>query len=179
MGNMKKDEMSILKAASIKLSDEVAFIVTFQYHTEKNAEGRGDRSKSRYRWLGRVVNIADVRQEIMALMRDDVRLNPYRWPNDPSWNGSVCWGKDAGNMKAASWLNMKIKKLLPWEKGLMKLGGWENSKQEYNLNAVYDLTGFQTSSGATIAINDREALLQHVGENIFKEHVQKSKLPRI
>ena len=59
---MKADEMVILKAVSFKLDDEKMCIVTYQYHVERGPDDKVLRAKSRYRWLARVLNIADARE---------------------------------------------------------------------------------------------------------------------
>ena len=176
--NLKKTEMAILKAQSIKLSDDVVFILTFQYHTEKNDEGKTDRSKSTYRWLGRISRISDIRNGIREMMADVNRLHDFKWPNDPSWQGAIFPGEESTNYRGARWLDTKLKKMVPWEKGLMLLGGYKNKQQEYNLNAIYPTQGYTTTNGDTIDITDKEALLAHVGQNVYRPHIQKSKLPK-
>lgn len=169
MANIKTDEMALLKAVSIKLDDDNMFIMTLQYHTEK-----GDRSKSRYRWLGRVCRIADVTAKISEFKQNENKLNPWIWPNDPSWNGKILY-TDSDCSHAGSWLRSKLNKAVDWDTGVKLLNGWDKKKNEYFTAKKYDTEDFCTEDGATISILDKDALLARVGQNVWKEQVKKAK----
>lgn len=170
MSNMKADEMYILKAVSIKLADGVVFINTLQYHTEK-----GDRSKSRYRWLGRICRVDDVNAKIAELRTDAYRLGPWKWPNDPSWDGKIYY-TDSDNLHQANWLRLKLMKTVDWETGVKILNGWDKKSGEYNLNKKYDTESYTTEAGELVDITDRDALVKLVGQNVWKEQVKKVKV---
>ena len=71
MSMMKPDEMQILKATAIKLSDDVILIATYQNHTEIDpATGKKDRRKSQYRWLARVCDVHKVRAAVKEMFSD-------------------------------------------------------------------------------------------------------------
>lgn len=168
MSNMRPDEMSILKAVSIKLDDETVFINTLQYHTEK-----GDRSKSRYRWLGRVQKIDVIKSKITELRQDANRLNPWKWPDDPSWDGKIMY-TDSDNLHASMWLRSKLMKVVDWDLGQKLLNGYDKKHNSYNESKKYDMTAYNTASG-TVDLTDKEALKKLVGQNLWKEVVKKVK----
>ena len=170
MSNMKADEMYILKAVSIKLADGIVFINTLQYHTEK-----GDRSKSRYRWLGRICRVDDVNAKIAALRTDAQRLEPWKWPNDPSWDGKIYY-TDSDNLHQANWLRLKLMKTVDWETGVKSLNGWDKKSGDYNLNKKYDTESYTTEAGELVDITDKDALVKLVGQNVWKEQVKKVKV---
>ena len=176
---LKSDEMGILKGLAIKLDDTTALIVTMQYHTEKNERGKTDRSKSRYRWLARVQQIETINEAIKNMKSDANRLNPWKWPNDPSWDGQIVY-TDSGNLAGANWLRMKMKKLVDWDLGQKMLNGWKRTleakgEDPYNLKAKYDIEGYQAEDGTIVNLDDKEALLKLVGQNLVKEQQMKSK----
>ena len=170
MSNMKADEMYILKAVSIKLADGIVFINTLQYHTEK-----GDRSKSRYRWLGRVCRVDDVNAKIAELRTDAQRLEPWKWPNDPSWDGKIYYS-DSDNLHQANWLRLKLMKTVDWDTGLKILNGWDKKSGDYNLSKKYDTESYTTEAGELVDITDKDALAKLVGQNVWKEQVKKVKV---
>lgn len=169
MSNIKTDEMALLKAVSIKLDDNTMFVMTLQYHTEK-----GDRSKSRYRWLGRVCRIQDVQDKIVEYKTNENKLNPWMWPNDPSWDGKILY-TDSDCAHAAAWLRSKLNKAVDWDTGVKIMNGWDKKKDEYFTAKKYDTEDFNTEDGASISILDKDALLARVGQNIWKEQVKKAK----
>ena len=179
MANIKTDEMAILKAVSIKLDDETVFINTLQYHTEKgdrDGQLRCDRSKSRYRWLGRVCKIADVRAKIAEFKQDANKLLPWMWPNDPSWNGKILY-TDSDQTHAGSWLRSKLNKMVDWDLGVKLLDGYDKKHDEYSVAKKYDTENYMTEDGTPISIKDKTALLARVGQNVWKEMVKKAKTP--
>lgn len=175
MSNMKPDEMSILKCVSMKLDDNTAMLVTLQYHVEKNDAGKNDRAKSRYRYLVRINTIDAIKNAIADFKKDENKNNKWMWPNDPSWDGCICT-KDSINAVAAEWLRMKLHKLVDFDTGIKLLNGWKKTKNEYNVKAKYDITGYTTEAGETIDLTDKDALLKLVGQNLVKEVVLKTKV---
>lgn len=165
---MKSDEMVILKAVSFKLDDEKMCIVTYQYHVERGPDDKVLRAKSRYRWLARVLNIADARAKVAWYCDDSRRLEKWYWPNDPSWDGCIALN-DSSNDKASAWLNCRLKKLVDWEQGQKLLKGWKNIDQDFSRAAEYDTEGYQTEDGQTISLTDREALKNQLNKNLWKE----------
>lgn len=171
MSNMKADEMYILKAVSTQLSDDKLFILTLQYHVEK-----GDRSKSRYRWLGAVYTTEQLEKMIATLRSDAHALEPWKWPDDPSWDGKIYY-TDNTNARYARWLRTKQSKAVDFETFTKICNGWNHKTDAYNAGAKYETEGYTTSSGETISVLDKDALLRHVNENIWKEVVNVTKNP--
>lgn len=164
---MKLDEFTILKACSFKLDEEKICIATLQYHTETSEDGKTERSKSRYRWLARVVNLADVKAKIEELDSLENRLGRWTWPNDPSWNGFIATN-DSTNERAASWLNCRLKKLVSWEDAQKILLGVKKNG-EINKNSVYDTEDYICEDGSKISLTDLEALKTQLNKNMHKE----------
>lgn len=165
---MLKDVFTVLKAISFKVDDQKMCIVTLQYHTELDDDGKTSKTKSRYRWLARVVNIEEARQKVAWLCDDSRRLERWAWPNDPSWDGFIATDKST-NDKFSSWLNLRVKKCVDWDMGQKLLKGWKKTEEEYNLNAAYDTEGYQTESGEIISLTDRESLKKQLNKNLWKE----------
>jgi hypothetical protein len=176
---MLKDESSLLKSMMIRIDDNHILLVTQQYHTELNDQGKTDRSKSKYRWLARVFTDDSLKDLIKTMYDDANRLNRFRWPNDPDpWY--ICVGNDSTNAIGANWLSMKLKKLRTWEDGLKFLDGWqtETKKREagYNLAAKYETEDYLMENGEKISLKDKDALLKCVDQNLYKPQIMKSKI---
>ena len=189
---MKTDEMEIVRALSVKLNEDTVFTLTYQYHTEKDemdpAGKKNDRSKSCYRMLGRVMKIKDMEAEVMRLHQPENRLGAWKWPDDPDWKGSILYAKDASNEGQSNWLRNKVKKAVSWEEGLRIMAGYKKDvrlanelkkkgkradpEEIYSVftpNAVYDVKEYSCSDGSVIDVTDKEALLDKVGQNVWKE----------
>lgn len=164
---MKKDEFTILKACSFKLDDEKICIATLQYHTEDDEDGKTMRSKSRYRWLARVMKLEDAKAELENLDSEENRLERWTWPNDPSWDGYIATN-DSTNDRAAAWLNCRLKKLASWDEAQKILAGIKKNGLE-NKNAAYDTEDYICEDGSKISLTDLEALKKQVGKSIHKE----------
>jgi len=167
---MPKDVFMILKAVTFKLSDDIACIATYQYHTEKDEDGKTIRAKSGYRWLARVFKIEDAHAEVARLSEDKNRLERWVWPDDPTWDKYICIGSDSNNAKFSAWLNCRLKKMVDWDLGQRLLNGWSKCDQDYNLNAKYDTEGYSIpDSTDKVSLTDRAALLKLVGKNLWKD----------
>lgn len=166
---MKVDEFSLLKAVNIELDEKTGFLLTLQYHTEK-----GDRSKSRYRWLGRVYLKDDLSKHIDESKSDAHRLEAWKWPDDPSWDGKI-YSADSNRGAEARFLRNKLKKMVDWDMGVKVLNGWREiksnpSKTGYNEASKYEVSNYTISSGQQLAsIVNRELLLTLVGQNLWHE----------
>lgn len=165
---MKIDEMVILKAISFKLDDELMCIATYQYHVERDKDGKVSRTKSKYRWLARVLKIADAEAKVAWYADDCRRLERWKWPDDPSWDGVVALN-DSSNDKASAWLKCRLKKLVDWDMGQKLLKGWKKSTQEFSKSAEYETEGYKCEDGSEISLTDREALKKQVGKNLWRE----------
>jgi hypothetical protein len=175
--------MEIMRSTSVELDPETVLVVTYQYHTEKDPDDpdghRNLRSASRYRTLGFVLKKDEIEKQIYERNLLENRLAPWKWPQDPSWQGEILYMKDASNAAFSNWLRLRMKKLLKWEDGLNVLRGYKKDTDRgsktfgkycvFTPNAVYDLEGYMTSSGETVRLDDREALIRHAGENVWKE----------
>ena len=177
------DEMEILRAASAKLDPETVFVMTYQYHTEKDPDDPNGkkklRAKSRYRMLGRIEKLQDLEAKMAELRRDENRLSPWKWPDDPSWDGKILYAKDASSAGRSNWIRLKINKALSWDNMLLLRQGCKKDTDKKSRTfgqyvvmtpgAAYDTKGYTCSNGDVIDIDDKEALLAHVGQNVWKE----------
>lgn len=175
--------MEIIRAISVKLDAETVFFLTYQYHTEKSESilsGRkNDRSKSRYRMVGRVMKARDVEELARTLHQDENRLKPWKWPDDPSWDGSVLYMLDASNEGFSRWLRLKLRKAIGREEAAKLMKGYRkdtNRKSKtfgkyvvFTPNAVYDTKGYTCTDGTTVDVDDFDALLTKVGQTVCKE----------
>jgi len=189
---MKEDEMEILRAVSARLDGETIFVMTYQYHTEKDPSDPERRktlkSASRYRMLGRVEKVRDLEAKMSELRQDGLRLGPWTWPGDPSWTGKILYAKDASNSGRSNWIRLKIKKALPWEDALAVMRGFKKDTDKksptfgrYVVRAPgteYDTKGYTCDDGSVIDIDDINALLSKTGQNIVKEIKMKIAGPR-
>ena len=179
--SMLKDEVSVLKSVMVQLDSETAVLVSLQYHVEPGENGKTDRSKSKYRWLARVFKLADLKSKIEWCYRDENRLNRFKWPDDPDpWY--ICAGGDSENRRIGDWLATKLKKIQTWENGLKTLDGWETKTKKrqagYNASAKYDTDDYLDPAGNKVSLKDKDELLKHVGQNLYKTRLMKSKLPK-
>ena len=137
-----KDVMAILKATSVKLDNDTLMILSFMYHTEATAGENGrmktDRSKSQYRYEGRIVKIADLQNEITEMEAKPTEA--WKWPNLIDWRCS--YDEDATNARGAKWLKARIKKAVDWPTGEKILNGWKASKNDYSDSRKYDLAEY-------------------------------------
>ena len=175
---MLKDESQLLKSLMVRVDDNTILLVTEQYHTERNDLGKVDRSKSKYRWLARVFSNDSLRNLISELYDDANRLNRFRWPKDPDpWY--ICGDNSSTNGVIASWLSIKLKKIMTWEDGMKKLDGWETKtalrEAGYNLSAAYDTEDYTDENGQLVSLKDKDALLKRVDQTLYKVRVLKSK----
>ena len=180
---MKQEDMEILRAASARLNPSTLFVITYQYHTEKDpTDPKGRRTvkaASRYRMLGRIEKIADLEAKMAELRRDENRLSPWKWPDDPSWAGNMLYSKDATSGGRSNWIRLKINKAVSWENLLLLMQGFKKDTDKDSRTfgqyvvrtpgAAYDTKGYSCSDGGVVDIDDREALLAHVGQNVWKE----------
>lgn len=114
--HMKENEMEIIRAVSVDLGDGLMFVLSYQYHTELNpTTGRNDRTKSRYRMIGRVDTKENFDKLYLETRKDENRLNPWKWPDDPSWTGSILYMNDATNAGFSNWLRLKTMKAVGWD----------------------------------------------------------------
>ena len=203
---MQKNEIEILRAVSMSLDDSEnrnpsddtpILVVSYQYHTEKNEPGenpedpdgkKNNRAKSRYRMIGFVDTVRNIKAKIENLKTDAMRTLPWKWENDPSWDGIVKYSYDNDNRGKANWLRLKIKKCVSWENGQLILQGMKKdlrktvdgernpNYQKYAIftkNAVYETKGYSCTDGTTADLTDRETLKTKVGQTLCKEIVMK------
>lgn len=184
---MKEDEMEIIRAVSVDLGDGLMFVLSYQYHTELNpATGRNDRTKSRYRMIGRVDTKENFDRLYLETRRDENRLNPWKWPDDPSWNGSILYMNDATNAGFSNWIRLKIMKCVDWATYERLVHGYkkdvkkfakakkdgrkltvEEIYSDYSVSAVYEADGYTCTDGSVVSILDRETLKTKAGQNVW------------
>ena len=184
--------MEIIRAVSVDLGENLVFWLSYQYHTEKDPadpEGqRNDKSKSRYRMIGRVDAVENVEKAIQELHADHYLFNPLKWPDYPTWDGRILYMKDSTNEGYSNWLRLKLrKKITPAEaarvfagykkdvkaaKEAKKKGVGPRPEELYSVfvkNAVYETEGYTCSDGSIIDITDFETLKTKKGQNVWKE----------
>lgn len=180
---MKQTEMEIIRALSVKLSEDTVFVLTYQYHTEKDPDDpsgkRNARAKSRYRMLGRVMKTEDAEKTVQTLHTDAYRTKPWKWPEDPSWDGEILYMKDASNEGRSNWLRLKLRKAVGKEEGLALMKGYKKDTDRtsdtfgkyvvFTPNAVYDVKGYSCSDGSKVDVDDLDSLLGKTGQNVWKE----------
>ena len=106
---MLNDEIAVIKAQSLKVDDDHIMIIAEHYHTEKNALGKTDRSKSKYRWIARVFDVDSLKKLIDYFYSDEHRLEKGRWPNDPDpWY--LCVGNDSTGAAIGKFFENKLHK---------------------------------------------------------------------
>jgi hypothetical protein len=184
--------MEIIRAISVDLGENLVFYLSYQYHTEKDPQDpegqRNDKSKSRYRMLGRVDTVENIEKAIQELHADQNRVNPWKWPDDPSWDGKILYMKDSTNEGHSNWLRLKLrKKIGPAEAARVFAGYKKDTKaaaeakkrgvkprpeELYSVfvkNAVYETEGYTCTDGTVLDITDFEALKAKKGQNVWKE----------
>lgn len=170
---MLKDEATILKSLMIKLNDDTAMLVTYQYHSERDEYNKVDRSKTQYRWFARIFKIEDLANKIKWLYEDANRLSKFKWPDDP-WPYYIT-AKYPENYVIARWLATKLKKIKSWEDGQKMLSGYTAKTKKhaggYNFNAEYRIDGYKDANGQEVSLTDREALLARVGQNLMAPRI--------
>lgn len=186
--HMKNDEFEIIRAVSVDLGDGLMFVLSYQYHTELGENGKNDRSKSRYRMLGRVERREDWEAKYLDLFKPENRLSPWKWPNDPSWNGSILYMKDSTNAGFSNWIRLKLMKVVPFDvysrvirgykkdvdgvKAAKKAGKKLTTDEIYsvfNPGSVYETEGYLCDDGTVVDVSDAEALKSKVGQNLVRE----------
>ena len=190
---MKPDEMEIVRAVSVDLGGGLVFALTYQYHTEKDPADpsgrRNDRSKSRYRMLGRVEKVDDLEKKAAELHLLENRTGPWEWPDDPSWKGRILYMKDSSKEGRSNWIRLKLRKAVSPEEALRIFAGYKKYAKKaaearrkggkkpapedlytvFSRNAVYDVHGYACSDGTTLDVTDFDALRAKVGQNVWKE----------
>lgn len=165
--------MAILKGTSVKLDDDNILILAFMYHTEK-----GDRSKSEYRYEGRIMKIADLKAEIAAYEADPTAS--WKWPNLDQWD--IAYDRKSNNERAAKWFKARLSKALPdWDTFIrlcrdgikVRQDGSEKSSE----NAKYDLVEY-VMDNERFDITTLEDALTRVGKNFSKKLILKRTLPK-
>lgn len=153
MATKNTDIMAILKGISTKIDDETLMILTFMYHTEIDltdpAQKRVNRSKSQYRYEGRIVKIAALEKEIADLQTKPT--DSWKWPSLDNWR--ISYDNEPTCARAAKWYKSRINKATNWETCEKILNGWKASTNNYKDTRKYDISGYTTSTGQTIDIN--------------------------
>ena len=179
MAKMLKDEMQVIKSIMVEVDPNTVLLLTQQYHTEEGDNGKVDRSKSQYRWMGRIMEKDEVTKTIQWCLDDQNRLARWRWPND-KLSYYICINNGSECSNAGHWLLTKLHKLRPWDIGLKYFKGWKpqtKAKPEaYNTNWGYAVDNYVCDNGDVICLTDREAVLKHVGQNVTVPREMKSKL---
>ena len=153
------DVMSILKGVSAKVNDDTLMILAFMYHVEldpSDPEGkRKNRSKSQYRYEGRIVKVDTLKEEIQAMKANPDA--PWRWPSLPDWRTS--YDNEPNNKRGAKWLEARIKKAVDWPTFEKLLNGWKPSSNDYKDSRKYEVQGYTcNNSPLDITLDSIKAL---------------------
>lgn len=179
---LKEKEIAISKAVSVKLNDQTIAIIAHVYHTADRKANPDD--KSWYKYVGRVVDITDLKAEIEDKRSDANRLKNWEW-KCPAWPDDMYFGYDRSNAnsKGARWLEMRLKKALEWDDyvkvvrdGIKKIARTGYEKQYPT--AAYETEAYQKPDGSTISILDLNALLAAKGTPFWKNCLLKRDLPK-
>lgn len=189
---MKTDEMEIVKSVSADVGGGLILIAAYQYHTEKDPrdpEGRRNlKEKSRYRvtavamtkdeWLKRADSLRE---------RAKTSLDPWKIPDDPSWDGKILYSFGNTIKDEERWLRTKLRKALPWEDALKVLAGYKKNldaprkSREYGKytvfceSAVWPVDGYEAvGTGAKGSLKDPEFLKANAGRTLVLELPLKS-----
>lgn len=175
MAKMKKDEATLLKSLMVELDDNTVLLVTHQYHTEpRESDGKPDRDKSRYVWISRVMAKDEVNAWAKWCWDDEHRLGRWTWPGtEQKWPFHLLVNKDGDCRSVSSWLMTKLKKLMPWEDGIKQIYGWKPKTKshptaEYIKKAMYVHDSYTADNGDVLDLDDKEALLKHIGQNLIR-----------
>lgn len=182
MSRMKKDEMAILKALMVKLDNDdngYVMLVANRYHTEFGDNGKINRDKSRYEYIAKVMKHNDWVALINECMDDSRRLETFAWEND-DWHIFV--NKDSTNYAVGKWFINKLKKPYSWDDGMKVLHGWKKGTAKrvegFAPKDAYATSEYKALDGELISIEDKDAVLKHVGELLIHSVMMKSKLPK-
>lgn len=172
---MKANEINILKAVTTYLTPDTLLLATYMYHS--NPE---DRKSSQYRYEVRIAKKSELEAEIADLDSDAKKLTPFCWPTVP--DKIVLIDNSTNCAKASSWLRIRVKKAVPWEKYLKILDGWKyraGKIVEQNLNARWHTTEFTAQGDPTLYdITDKDKMLSLVGKHLSHICVSKRYPPK-
>lgn len=146
------DGMAILKGISAKLGNGNIMILAFMDHVELDpadpAGKKKDRSKSQYRYEGRIIAEADLQNEIASMKNDPAQ--PWRWPSLDTWR--IGYDNEYTNARGSKWLASRAKKAVEWPTAEKILNGWKASTNDFKDSRKYETTGYTDPSGATLDI---------------------------
>lgn len=147
----KEKHFRILKSLSVKLSNDITFILVYMYYTDKM-----NKDNNQYRYEGIIVNNNELKEKIKEM--ESTPNLPWKWGYDIPDNYIMLYHNDT-NREGASFLNSKLKKALT---------NFDDFLANANKNPVkrYPLNDYVTSDGKKIDIKNKEELLGIVGKHI-------------
>lgn len=178
--------MEILKSFSVKLSDDLIMILTYQYHTEKNSDSENfsgqiyNKNKSIYRYIGRVFTVDEIISMTKLFLTDEFRFKDWKWPGDNMWSGKILYMNDSTNYKFGKFLQKKFNSTISWNDWLAILSGMKrdtNKKSktfgQYNVKPInpkkMDVDDFIiTENNQKISLSDIESLRSIPGKSFYK-----------
>lgn len=174
MACISETEIALMKGVATMLDENTVLTLGYFIHTEHK-----NRAKSEYLYLGRIDKIDDLKAEIADMATDAKRLEKWIWRGLPNYK-SVIYDKYNDNARGAKWLNMRIKKVVPWDKFCMILDGWKESKQAFNSNAKYVSVDYVAEDGTVIPDLKaaKELLATKAGQFIKHKILLKCQLPK-
>lgn len=181
----KLNEVSILKACTVKLDADAVMVLTYMFHTADKEARRAGTDKSFYRYEGRVVKADDLKAEIRNLMQDSVALEQFVWPTkskdwNPDWFMGY-YGSKTTNKEAAKWLSRQLKKAMSWQEFLdLAKNGVKKTARGIKTypSARYDLDNYVLEDGTAISLNDPTELAKLAGKTFSKPVALKRDKPK-
>lgn len=91
----------------------------------------------------------------------------------------MCFGPETSSSFLADHLDIKLKKMVPWEEGMKILDGWQRKTpkrpERVNPAAKWQDTGYLAPDGTEVSLRDKEALLKHAEQPLVCMKVSKAK----
>lgn len=145
--------MAILKGVSAKLDNGNIMVLAFMDHIELDptdpAGKKKDRTKSQYRYEGRIVKEADLKAEVASMAAAPTEA--WRWPNLENWR--IGYDNEYTNGRGSRWLSSRIKKAVDWATCEKILNGWKFSSNDFKDSRKYETTGYTASDGTAFDIS--------------------------
>lgn len=154
MGNFyKKDKhFRILKTISVNLSEDIVFVLTYMYYTNKR-----NKDENQYRYEGMIINRDEL--DTMSKKCENAPNLPWKWGNPISNDFTISYHSDTNRTAAKFYKHRLTKALNDWNEFLNKIN--ENAVKRYPLTE-YVVNG----TNEIIEITNKEKLLSLVGKRI-------------
>lgn len=147
----KDKHLRILKSLSVKLSEDVTFILTYMYYTDKM-----DKNNNQYRYEGIIVKNSDLKAKISQM--ESTPNSQWKWGYGVPEFFTMYYHNDT-NREGATFFKARLKK---------SLDNFDEFLKKVNENPIkrYPLKDYVTSDGLNINITDKESLLNACGKGV-------------